>query len=140
VLRRFASPQPDRPEISTFTITPDGSHVAAICRKAAAAQKQETRENDPPMMIAAWDAETGRLIRTLTHTAAATELALSPDSRLLAAGDSQGNVSVWNLPEGTPYATLSVGESPIHCLAFGRDPRRDFRPKTDVHPTRILAA
>src|SRR5262249_32056778 len=127
VLRRFTSPEKERPYFSASAITPNGSHVAAILRTARNELEREPAENDPAALIAVWEAGTGTLVRKLTHPATATELALAPDASLLAVGDTRGNIALWNLPGGSPYATRSVGENRIQCLAFGRDPRRHFR-------------
>jgi serine/threonine protein kinase len=52
VLRRFVSPQNDRPRFSAFTITPNGSHIAAIWRAADYKPESEPADNDPPVVMA----------------------------------------------------------------------------------------
>jgi WD40 repeat protein len=68
----------------------------------------------------------------IDHPAPAVELALAPDGRMLAVGDVHGNVAVWTLPDGAPYATLSAGDTRIQCLAFGREPRVSYRQRPDT--------
>jgi WD40 repeat protein len=132
VLRRITSPQKDRPYLSASTITPGGSDVAAIWRAARSNPEAEPADIDPPVLIAVWEAGSGTLVRTITYPATATDLALSPDGRLLAVGDARGNIAIWNLPEGTPYATLSASDHRIQCLAFGREPRLHYSLKPDA--------
>ncbi len=137
VLRRFTSPQKDRPYFDAITMTLDGSHIAAIWRTTQPKIEQEPTETDPPALVAIWDATTGKLVRTIPHPATAAALALSPDARLLAVGDTRGKVAVWNLPGGTPYATLSASDNRIQCLTFGRDPRVSYHQKADIPPWQL---
>jgi WD40 repeat protein len=54
----------------------------------------------------------------------ATALAFAPDGSRLAAGDADGRVRLWALPDGTPVADLPAGRTTVHCLAFSPDGRR----------------
>jgi WD40 repeat protein len=87
----------------------------------------EPPENAPPDLIAVWETATGTLLRTVEYQSSALSEALAPDGRMLAVGDAQGTVTVWTLPDGAPYATLSTSNNQIQCLAFGREPRVSFR-------------
>jgi serine/threonine protein kinase/WD40 repeat protein len=132
VLRRFTSPQQDRPYISAVAFARRGSHIAAIYRATKAEPGREPADNEPPVIIAVWDAVSGALLRSMSHPATATDLALSPDARLLAVGDTRGSVALWSLPDGTAYATLPASDNKIQCLAFGRDPRTSYRQEPDI--------
>jgi WD40 repeat protein len=129
VLRRFSSPRQDRPFCVDFGITPSGSHVAALWQVSKPRDGIDPPENAPAALIVVWEATAGTVVRMIEHSAPAIALALAPDGRMLAVGDTQGNVAVWTLPDGAPYATLSAGDNRIQCLAFGREPRVSYRQK-----------
>jgi serine/threonine protein kinase/WD40 repeat protein len=129
VLRRFSSPRQDRPFFADFAITPSGSHVAALWQASKPEDGVDPPENGPPVLIVVWDAATGKTIGMIDHPASTLKLALAPDGRMLAVGDTQGNVALWTLPDGAPYASLSAGDNRIQCLAFGREPRVSHRQK-----------
>jgi serine/threonine protein kinase/WD40 repeat protein len=139
VLRRFESPRPDRRHVSEIAITPSGSHAAALWHASTPQAGMEPHEKAPPVLIVVWDAATGAALSTIDYDPSALSLALSPDGRMLAAGDGHGNVTVWTLPNGALYATLSAGENQIQCLAFGREPRVSLQQKPDT-PRWQLAA
>jgi serine/threonine protein kinase/WD40 repeat protein len=129
VVRRFVSPRPDRPFHAAVAITPRGSHVAALWQANQPRAGIDPPENAPPALIVVWETATGEVVRAIEHPAPAVDLALAPDGRMLAVGDSLGNVVLWTLPDGAPYATLSAGENRIQCLAFAREPRVSYRQK-----------
>ena len=69
------------------------------------------RTKNGTALITVWDAENGKTIRQFEQAdREVTAIALSPDGRLLAAGDEQGRLALWTLPE--------VGQSrwlrPVH--------------------------
>jgi WD40 repeat protein len=132
VLRRFTSPQQDRPFFADFAITPSGSHAAALWQASKPRDGIDPPENAPPTLIAVWKGATGVVVRLIDHPAPAVALALAPDGRMLAVGDTRGNIVVWTLPDGNPYATLSAGDNRIQCLGFGREPRVSCRQKPDT--------
>ena len=68
----------------------------------------------------------------------ATDLAMTPDAKYLAAGDEYGQIIVWPLPEGEPLGTFSSGHTPIQCLAFGASRRR--APGRESTPQWLLAS
>jgi serine/threonine protein kinase/WD40 repeat protein len=124
-LRRFSSPDPVRPQMVAFAITPSGSHVAALCQ--ALGKKDRDVQPDPRGLAAVWDTATGTVVRSIEHALPVTGLALSPDGSLMAVGDAEGTVAIWILPGGELYAKLSASDNRINCLSFGRDPRVSFR-------------
>ncbi|HHS96321.1 MAG TPA: hypothetical protein ENK08_00240 [Chloroflexi bacterium] len=71
-----------------------------------------------------WDPQTGGLVRTLEAPDEAMALALSPDGRLLAVGDSYGNVVVWDLEADKRLYTLPLDEEThqsVYNLSFSPD-------------------
>ncbi len=71
----------------------------------------------------------------------ATALALSPDGRLLAAGQEDGRIQVWSVGEAKPFAALDGERSAVRALAFGRSLRvRGGRPRGGPGQGWLLAA
>jgi WD40 repeat protein len=77
--------------------------------------------------IEVWELQTGTLRHTLkSGDQFVSAIALSPDGRTLASGDTTPTITLWNLNTGEPIRTLnldspdSVG-SEIHSLAFSPD-------------------
>jgi len=69
--------------------------------------------------IKLWEPTTGKLQRDIqVNGEPITSASISPDGRLLAAGDPTGNVSLWELPEGNPRQPLRGLDKPIFALAF----------------------
>jgi WD40 repeat protein len=138
-LRQFRSPRQDRPFVSAMAMTPSGSHVAGLFHASEPVLGTDPPENAPPDLIVVWDALSGAVIRAIDLAAPAFELALAPDGRLVAVGDWHGNIALWTLPDGAPYATLSAGDNRIQCLAFGREPRVSFRQKPGTPPWQLAS-
>jgi serine/threonine protein kinase/WD40 repeat protein len=139
VLRKFTSPRPDRPFYVDFAITPSGSHVAALWQESKPKAGVDPPDQAPPVLIVVWEAATGALVRAMEHHAPAVSMALAPDGRMVAVGDTHGNVAVWTLPGGNSYSSLSASDNRIQCLAFGREPLVSYRQKSDT-PAWQLAA
>lgn len=59
------------------------------------------------LLVKIWSAADGRLLGTLRgHSAEITDLAVSPDNRLLAAGSCDKVIRVWSLLTLAPVAVL----------------------------------
>jgi len=114
LVRQFDLSRGDKVPLLAFALTPEGSHLAVVTN-APGSQSRRLR---------VWQVETGRLVREINMDARrpTSDVALSPDGRLVALGDADGYVTVWPLPEGEPIARLSAGRVRINVLQFGPDP------------------
>jgi WD40 repeat protein len=76
-----------------------------------------------------WDAETGKLKRTLKVEESVSAVALASDSQTLAIGSgeglesSKGRVELWNAASGERTKTLDGHSGPVTALAFSPDGR-----------------
>lgn len=109
----------------TMALSADGLFAAAAVQR-----------EDKTHAIAVWATLTGKLLRTFEI--GATALAFSPKGELLAAGQEDGTVQVWALPNGEPVATLKLEGNNILSLAFGR--ATVFYGSADDAPRWLLAA
>ena len=116
VVGTFSSPLDGKSKIIGSTLTPDGTFVAASARGVDG--KSELLDAGA---VAVWESATGREVFRAA-TARVTDVALTPDARLLAAGHEDGHISVWSLPNREPLVTLKADRNTINCLAFSRDP------------------
>jgi serine/threonine protein kinase/WD40 repeat protein len=109
---KFQMPGEAKLKVRTIALTTDGSFLAA------ATESLDGQEGT----IAAWDMRTHKRLRTFDK--AGSEIALSPDGTLLAAGDKLGGITIWSLATGERLAGFSSDRAEIQSLAFGRDVRR----------------
>ena len=65
-----------------------------------------------------WDVRTQTEIATLEHEAYVWALAFSPDGQLLAAGDGEGTVKIWNLQERQVISQLEGDTVRVDTLTF----------------------
>ena len=118
VVRTFKSPLGGKSTIRSISLTPDGTFVAV----SACALNESGAPADTDV-IAAWEAASGReVFRSSANRT--TDVTSAPDASLLAAGDKDGQIAVWTLPNGERIATLKADRYRINCLAFARDPVR----------------
>jgi WD40 repeat protein len=100
-------------DVHRVTFSPDG-HTLAI------SIDHQVGESD---VIKVFDVESGQLLHTLEGPWYSYFLALSPDSRRLAAGGSDDVVQVWDLTTGHPLCTFTE-QKYSYSLAFSFDGQR----------------
>ncbi len=91
----------------TLVIAPDGKHIA-IARKTAI----EVRSVPSLTVVGAVAA---------AHATEVTNLAASPDGKLLASVGRDGKLRLWSLPGLAPGEKKSEKASPLHAVAFSPD-------------------
>ena len=95
--------------VSGLVLTPDGKFAAA-----AATLKSQT------VLLAVWDTSNGNIVRQIRQTGSeVTAIAVSDDGAFLAAGNAEGQIAVWPLPDGDPSSLRSARPMQVNCLAFG---------------------
>ena len=125
ILRSFNPPIEGPLAIRAVATTPDARLVAAMARR----QDASGRYDEDASILTVWESDSGRLVRKIESTRV-SKAALSPDGTLFAAGDEDGRITIWPLPEGEPVATLEGRRNQVNCLLFGPDPlRRNDAPR-----------
>ncbi len=72
--------------------------------------------------VTLWDIENDRDLRTFSHSEVVTDIAFSPDGKILASGTYDGTVTLWDLESGEKRLSLkSEGERYIQGMAFSPD-------------------
>jgi WD40 repeat protein len=71
-----------------------------------------------PEALIVWDFSTGKEVRRLEGEGEVTALALSPDGRVLAWGDSQGNLGLWRPATDEVVGRFEGPPTPVEALAF----------------------
>lgn len=69
--------------------------------------------------IYVWNVQTGQLVHKLS--ARVMKFDLSPDGKMLASGDYDGRVTIWNLSNGTVKHTIAADESYVNAVEFSPD-------------------
>lgn len=87
-----------------LVVTPDGRYVATY------------RPAGPKFKV--WDGATGKEVRTLAAESTVWSLAISPDGKLIAAGDEHRRVRIWNLDSGKIVETY---ETPFRDFPYTSD-------------------
>ena len=150
VVRRLRFPAP----VSMVAFSPDGRLLAVVHNRVGAAESTveiralrsntrvfiETVAGDPGDLaftrdgrvlvassmttVVAWDARSGDPRLRVPAADRAQRFALSPDSRILAAGSAGGGVRLWDLRTGRPRgAAIKVARGGIVQLAISPDGR-----------------
>ena len=115
IVRNLKIPRPDKagqtaglrePELF---LTTDGAYAAATLAF-----------NDRSVLVTVWETSSGKIVRQMTQTGGdLSAVAVSGDGSFLAAGNANGQVSVWPLPTGEPFPLPSAGRTEVESLAFG---------------------
>lgn len=99
--------QTDR-RINGLCFSPDGERLAVACGSN---------------LVHLLDTRDWRVLQSLDHVDEAWSVDFSPDGRTLASGDKAGNVSHWNVPEGTLLAMHRAHTGYVRAVRFTRDDR-----------------
>jgi WD40 repeat protein len=85
-------------------VSPDGQLVASVTGQylCGAYKYEPATEQEPSVKI--FNAKTGELLHSLSHTPPVQSVAFSPDNRLLAAGNLMGTIRVWDVSGGKQVA------------------------------------
>lgn len=108
-----------------MTVSPDQKYVASVTGQyIAGGYKYEPQaEKEPSIRILL--ADTGELVWSLSHVPSVQAVAISPDSKLVAAGNLMGEVRVYSLDDGSLVAQwttpdfTSWGIIKSHCYLGG---------------------
>jgi WD40 repeat protein len=104
---------------------PIKAHQGAVGAMLFATDARSVFSGGDDGVVAVWNAETGELKEKLSSganrplmQAPVTRLTLSLDQLLLAIGDEEGGIQLWNLANGKPAAELAGPHGDICGLAF----------------------
>ena len=97
------------------------SHAPVTALSIDGSQGAAVLEGPQGRRLAIWDTASGRLLAETNFTA--TVLAFSPDHVRLAAGHTNGSVTIFRLQPFVLESSLPAaqGHNPVQALAFGRD-------------------
>jgi WD40 repeat protein len=102
--------------ISQVAFSPDGNYIAAA--------SEQHREFDWAMPLErglhVWNLESGEAVPGFPDLRAQA-VAISPNSRLLAAGDFFGKVHIWDLETQTEQHSLTAHDGAVLALQFSPD-------------------
>lgn len=98
--------------VNAVAINPALTVIASATGSASA--PAEAADN----AVRLWDASTGVELARLAHDAPVRSIAYSPDGALLAAGDENGAVHVWDIASEQEIATLLGHTGAVRALAF----------------------
>ena len=73
--------------------------------------------------IKLWDISTGTLLKTLKEESdySVTELAASPDGKMLASGNHDGKIRLWDIATGNKLSALRGHTGSVSSLLFSSD-------------------
>ena len=112
VRRRYPVDAQDLSDECSYSLTPDGSLMALVSSAAAGS----------PARLRVWESASGNLVRAIPiEKGRPTDVALSPDGRLVALGFTDGQIAVWPLAEEGPATLLKDDRVQLNCLQFGPD-------------------
>ena len=67
-----------------------------------------------------------RVVAQLGHGSAISAVAISPDGRLVASGDNQGVVLIWDVTTGRMLLALRADSDPVRSVRFSADGKKAF--------------
>lgn len=70
-----------------------------------------------------WDVKSGQPITIYVDDSSVNSLAFSPDGAMLASGNSDESVTLWDVREGKSINSLDDPDAPINSVAFSPDGR-----------------
>lgn len=105
------------------TITGSTEHIGGLSFHPTEPLLAASHGN-PATQLKIWNLKSGRAVRILEADGNRSHvLVYSPDGSQLAAGESSGRISLWNVEAGTVVQTLDEHDSPVTALAFNREGR-----------------
>jgi serine/threonine protein kinase/WD40 repeat protein len=114
VIRTLSEPREGDTRLLAWTLSPNGSHVAAVVLHAPTKQQ-----------LLIWDANAGRLLHRIDCESSPKSpvlpgpgLAFAPDASVVATWVGSGRVDVWNVANGRSAGTFRT-QNALHCVAFG---------------------
>jgi serine/threonine protein kinase/WD40 repeat protein len=117
----------DEARVTSLFLAPEGAFAAAIAAGSDGAAE-----------LTVWSTERGDVVRQIRQNGRQpSAIAVSDDGRLLAAGDREGRLAVWSLPDGESLSPPTARRSSIKCLAFGRNVQ--VRSLADLRSNWLLA-
>lgn len=119
LIRKFKGPE-NWQCYNDLLISPDGKFAAA---RGPVPVKTRSGYEDSSQLLLVWDLATGKRVHRFISTKTFPEgLVISPDSRLIAAGDNAGLVRIWELATGRRIgAHPEAHESYVNLIACSSD-------------------
>jgi len=101
--------------VGALALSPDGRILATAV--------SATIDGQFTPIVKLWDAQTGGEVGVLPQPTIVSSLAFSPDGSLLAAGNIEGNILFWDVPQQAQVAALNDHVEQVRQLAFSPDGR-----------------
>lgn len=99
-------------------ISPDGQTLVT----GSSSTDSNDDKTDSDQAIKIWNLHTGQLIRQVDHNSAPVEsVVISPNGRLFASGNLDGEIDVWDLATGKLIRHLSGHTDWVRCVAISPD-------------------
>ena len=104
------------------SVGPTPGHASAALTLLRQGKAPAERSDPPTLLDQLWDVATGEDVRSQRVPANLTSLTLSADDRLLAAGDANGIIRIWDFASGKETALLrNLEKRSVHRLGFSPD-------------------
>ena len=95
-----------RSQVKNIAFSPDGQRLATAGQH-----------------VKLWDVSNQTEVATLQHESYVWALAFSPDGRLLAAGDGEGSVKIWDIQKQQVISQLAGDTRSVYAVTFSPDGR-----------------